>query len=165
MSSIQITKSSLRFAESYNKAVDTVARERKHLGNTVGFPLDSTISFVKMFEENNLAQFFAMENERVVGWCDIQPKPFEGMKHVGVLGMGILREFRGKGLGSKLLEKALNHAKTVNGIEKVELEVFKSNAVAIRLYERFGFVIEGERVKGRKLDGIYDNILLMGKEI
>jgi GNAT superfamily N-acetyltransferase len=47
-----------------------------------------------------------------------------GFKHVGVLGMGLIREFRKKGIGSQLLKRTINHAKVYNGIEKVELEVF-----------------------------------------
>jgi hypothetical protein len=42
---IQYTSS--EFAESYCKAVDTVAHERKYLGSTAGFPIKRTIEFVK----------------------------------------------------------------------------------------------------------------------
>lgn len=62
-----------------------------------------------------------------------------------------------------LLQKALEHAKERNNLEKVELEVFESNINAIRLYEKFGFQHEGKRINSRKLDGKYDNIVLMGK--
>ncbi|MDA3809259.1 MAG: N-acetyltransferase [Spirochaetaceae bacterium] len=101
----------------------------------------------------------------MVGWCDVLPNSTVGFKHVGVLGMGLIREFRKKGIGSQLLKRTINHAKVYNGIEKVELEVFKSNINAISLYERSGFVFEGERVKSRKMDGVYDNLVLMGKEL
>ena len=76
--------------------------------------------------------------------------------------MGVLKEYRNQGLGSQLLEKTLAHAKT-NGLEKVELEVYESNTAAVNLYIKFGFEVEGKRIKSRKLDGCYDNIIQMGK--
>ena len=163
MDTITYIKASEQFAESYCSAVDTVAKERKYLASVDGFPLDSTIGFVKMIEANNLAQFYAIENDQVIGWCDILPKSFEGLRHVGVLGMGVLGNYRGQGIGRTLLEMTLDHAKNINGLEKVELEVFESNLPAIKLYAHLGFKIEGVREKSRKLDGRYDNIVLMGK--
>lgn len=165
MSEIRYVPASLHYAVSYGAAVDAVARERKYLGSTEGFPPESTLAFVRNIEENNFAQYYALEGERVIGWCDIIPKSFEGMRHVGVLGMGVLATYRNMGIGKKLLVLAIKHARQHNGIEKVELEVFKTNVDAIRLYEKFGFRHEGTRVKGRKLDGVYDDIVLMGKEL
>jgi ribosomal protein S18 acetylase RimI-like enzyme len=161
---MMIQKTTTEFAESYCKAVDLVARERNYLGSTTGFPLEKTIEFVKFIVSQNLSQYFAIEDGEVVGWCDIIPKGYEGLTHVGVLGMGVLKAYRGKGLGTQLLEKSIEHAKQ-NGIEKVELDVYELNTGAIALYEKMGFTLEGKRVNGRKLDGNYDNIVLMGKFI
>jgi L-phenylalanine/L-methionine N-acetyltransferase len=157
-----IQHATLEFAESFCQAVDTVARERKYLGSTTGFPLEKMLDFVKFIVDQNLAQYYAVDNDKVVGWCDIIPKSYQGLTHVGVVGMGILADYRGKGLGTLLLEKTIEHA-GLNGIEKVELDVYQSNAPAIALYRKMGFEVEGNRIKGRKLDNEYDNILLMGK--
>lgn len=161
----EIKRASKEFAESYCNTVDKVARERKYLASVEGFPLESTIGFVGMIEENNLSQFYAIRDDEVIGWCDILPKSFEGLKHVGTLGMGVSEEYRGNGIGRKLLETAIEHARVNNGISKVELEVFGSNKSAIRLYEKFGFKYEGRRENSRYLDGQYDSIVLMGKMI
>jgi len=157
-----ISFATVDYAKSYCKSVDIVARERKYLGSTTGFPEESTVNFVKFIVENNHAQYYAIDKEIVAGWCDIIPKSYEGLTHVGVLGMGVLKEYRNQGLGSQLLEKTLAHAKT-NGLEKVELEVYESNTAAVNLYIKFGFEVEGKRIKSRKLDGCYDNIIQMGK--
>jgi ribosomal protein S18 acetylase RimI-like enzyme len=79
--------------------------------------------------------------------------------------MGVLSQYRQKGIGGKLLELTAEHAGNKNHIEKIELEVFKSNKAAVDFFLKNGFNIEGERVKSRKLDGQYDNSVLMGKEI
>lgn len=165
MNDIILVHASLEYAEFFCKAVDFVARERKYLAALEGFPLESTKKFVGFITANNLAQFYALLDGDVIGWCDILPKGYEGMRHVGVLGMGLLPEYRGKGLGGQLLEKTIEHAHRVNGIEKVELEVYGSNSSAISFYKKYGFEVEGKRLKARKLDDIYDDMILMGKFI
>ena len=52
--------------------------------------------------------------------------------------------FRGKGYGGALLGAMLEKAKSL-GASRALLEVRVSNATAIRLYEKFGFVKYGER--------------------
>ncbi len=42
------------------------------------------------------------------------------------------------------------------------MQVYASNMAARGLYESFGFVVEGTRVRARKLDGKYDDVILMG---
>jgi RimJ/RimL family protein N-acetyltransferase len=39
--------------------------------------------------------------------------------------------------------------------------VFASNANAAALYRKVGFVHEGTRVRGRKVDGVYDDVHMM----
>ena len=78
----------------------------------------------------------------VVGWCDIIRNPHEGFRHVGRLGMGLLPEYRGRGLGRQLAVHAIRAARQM-GIERIELEVFASNTAAIALYRALGFVTEG----------------------
>ncbi|NLK98957.1 MAG: GNAT family N-acetyltransferase [Epulopiscium sp.] len=136
---ILIVQAKVDYVESYNKAVDIVARERKYLMTTEGFSLESTRSFVETVVKNNWAQFYAVNNGTVIGWCDILPRNFEGVRHVGILGIGVLPEYRGIGLGSCLLKRAIGHAKSQNGIEKVELEVFESNENAVKFYQKHGF--------------------------
>ena len=47
-------------------------------------------------------------------------------------------------------------------LKRVELEVFASNEIAVGLYKREGFVIEGVKRFARFLDGAEDDILIMG---
>jgi ribosomal protein S18 acetylase RimI-like enzyme len=69
---------------------------------------------------------------------------------------------RGLGLGARLLKMAIAHCRR-RRIEKVELQVYASNRPARALYRKFGFKQEGRRVRARKLDSKYDDVILMGK--
>lgn len=74
--------------------------------------------------------------------------------------MGVLKEYRGQGIGERLAQTALERARAI-GLERVELDVYASNAAAIRLYEKLGFVVEGVHRRARKLDGQYDDLVSM----
>jgi RimJ/RimL family protein N-acetyltransferase len=84
------------------------------------------------------------------------------MDHVGVLGMGVRRGFRGKGVGTCLLRETLKNAKD-NGFEIVQLDVYGSNKPAIRIYKKSGFKVEGIRKRSRKHRGRYEDLVMMSK--
>jgi putative acetyltransferase len=79
------------------------------------------------------------------------------------IGMAVVRESRGRGVGSALMDEAERWARA-NGHHKLSLSVFAHNAPAIALYRKKGFVEEGRRVKHyrRKNGELWDSIE-MGK--
>jgi RimJ/RimL family protein N-acetyltransferase len=149
-------------AEPLAALIDSVARERRYLAGTVGFPPDATRSYIASVKAAGGVHVIATESNEIIAWCDIAPHPFEGMKHVGRLGMGIRKDHRSKGIGRKLLEAAVQKA-LASAIDRIELEVFASNHAAVKLYEAFGFQLEGRKLEARKLDGITDDILLYAR--
>lgn len=157
---VRIVPTREEFVASFREAVDRVARERRYLLQTTGFSLEQTRAFIDGILAGGGVQFLAVEGDRVVGWCDVVRSEIEGMQHCGRLGMGLLAEYRSRGLGAELLERAVFAASKI-GIERVELEVFSTNARAIRLYERCQFQHEGLKRKVRRLDGIKDDLVLM----
>jgi len=161
--SIYITRSTEEYAKSYNQTVNSVIREQKYLVSIKEFSLEDTTNHLKLICDNNFPQYFLLENNIVIGWCDIIPRSITGYKHVGLLGMGLLSKFRGKGYGKILAEKTIEHATHITKLEKVELVVFESNIIAYKLYKKLGFFEEGKRLKTRKINGQYDNEILMGK--
>jgi ribosomal protein S18 acetylase RimI-like enzyme len=75
--------------------------------------------------------------------------------------MGVAKDQRGQGIGTRLMEESLGLVKR-KGLIRIELDVFSSNDSAIRLYRRFGFITEGRRTKARYLDGRFDDVEMMG---
>lgn len=141
-------------------AVKAVAAEKRYLATIDGWSLQDTRAFLKHIAEGDLPQATAFAQGTVVGFCDIVAHAAVGFAHVGRLGMGVRIEWRRQGVGRRLLEACLAHAKRV-ALEKVELEVYSDNLGAIRLYESFGFIREGVRARGRKLEGRYQDVVLM----
>jgi RimJ/RimL family protein N-acetyltransferase len=148
-------------APALQALVAAVARERAYLGSTDGFELDQTRAYLSHLRQSGGISLLAVEHDRVIGWVDVARGPFEGLTHYGRLGMGLAADVRGRGLGPLLLTRALDEAFAV-GLERVELEVFRSNVRAVALYRRAGFIEEGCRRCARKLDGVCDDVLMFG---
>jgi ribosomal protein S18 acetylase RimI-like enzyme len=66
------------------------------------------------------------------------------VQHVATLGMSVRVDARGQGVGSALLEAALEWA-AEHAFSRVELYVYARNTPAIALYEKHGFLHEGRR--------------------
>ena len=143
----------------FREVVGAVVAERRYLATKTPFSLEQTAVFVAGNIAHGHPQFVADEGERIVGWCDIFPSPREVSQHVGVLGMGVLPAFRGQGVGRRLIVATL--AAVRGRFEQIDLDVYGSNVVAQSLYRSVGFVEQGRKRGGRKVDGVYDDILLM----
>ena len=108
----------------------------------------------------------AIFDGKIVGNIDFHAGNRRRIAHVGEFGMGMLPEFRNKGLGSLLLESMIEWAKQTAQLEKINLHVIDSNAQAIGLYRKFGFKEEGRRPRQFKYsDGNYADDVLMSKLI
>jgi ribosomal protein S18 acetylase RimI-like enzyme len=161
---IQIVPIAEAHIESLHRCLDAVARKRKYLARVQAPPLEAVRQFALRSIEGTAIRLVALSEKkgqtRVVGWCDIYPMEREGFTHRGGLGMGVHADFRRRGIGTRLINEAIGRAKD-KGLERIELEVFATNAAAIGLYEKVGFAVEGVKKKARKLDGVYDDLIQM----
>lgn len=160
--SVEIIYPSQKYFKSFHAALDSVAKERVYIEMIEAPPLEKVSAFQNNLIEENGPVYYAIKNDKVVGWCDVFPLENPSQKHRGNLGMGLIKEFRGQGLGTNLLSSVLAHAKKF-GLEKVELNVYSSNTHAISLYKKFNFEQEGFIRQYRKLDGRYFDCVVMGK--
>lgn len=157
---VTIVPIAVEHAEGFHRALDIVARERKYLTLLEAPPLESSRSFVLDGIERGHLQFVALSDGEVVGWCDILPKARPVHAHGGVLVMGLIPAFRGKGHGEALIRATMAAAWT-KGLTRIELTVHADNARAIALYRKVGFETEGEMRDAVLIDGEYKNLILM----
>jgi ribosomal protein S18 acetylase RimI-like enzyme len=66
-------------------------------------------------------------------------------------GMYVVPEYRGRGLGRRLLATALEMARQMNGLEEIQLIVAAHSRSTVRLYEEFGFVSVWTELRALKL--------------
>jgi RimJ/RimL family protein N-acetyltransferase len=115
--------------------------------------------------EERTAQFTASIASSIVALADGQ---IVGMIHTdvsrygfGEFGMLVDRAWRGRGVGSALVQATIDWARGQR-LHKLCLEVFAHNAAAIALYRKCGFVEEGHRVRHyRRSSGeLWDSIIM-----
>ena len=161
MPTVRIVPTAEEHVEGFDHALGVVARERRSIGLVDGLPLELSRAFVRTVLSDGGVHLVAVDDAHgVVGWCDVTRPTFEGFRHAGRLGMGLLPAWRGRGLGRRLAAAAIDAARAA-GMERIELEVFASNERAIALYERLGFAREGVKRRARLLDGEADDVVLM----
>ena len=148
--------------ESFHAAVDVVARERKYLALLEAPPIERARGFVQRNIEKGYPQLVAITDREVIGWCNIPPASREVMAHVGDLFMGLLPQWRGQGLGERLLRESLVAADAF-GYLRVELGVFADNPRAAALYRKAGFVEEGIKRRAILINGIFHDEIIMAR--
>lgn len=107
------------------------------------------------------SRFVYIENDEVLGWAAlsaVSARPaYEGVAEISIY---IDTDFRGKGIGSKLMERAI-HSSEENGIWTLNSSVFPENPATLKLHEKFGFRIIGFKEKVARLDGKWRNTVLL----
>ena len=147
--------------EPFGRMTGAVMREREYLAFVEPFPLDECAAFVARNLRLGNPHYVAADGAALAGWCDIRRELIPVYSHTGHLGMGLLPEYRGRGLGERLLRDSIDAARW-GGFERIELSVYGRNVRAAALYRKVGFVHEGTRIRGKKLDGEYDDVHMMG---
>ncbi|MDP4199940.1 MAG: GNAT family N-acetyltransferase [Bacteroidota bacterium] len=99
----------------------------------------------RLHSENlDSATFGAFDGERLVGLTGIFREARLKRRHKGnIVSVFVRPEYRGQGIGSRLMQAAIAHAQTLKGVERLDLGVESTNAPAKALYTSLGFVTWG----------------------
>jgi ribosomal protein S18 acetylase RimI-like enzyme len=146
----------------FHAALDRIAREGRYLALLQAPSLARTRKFVLDSLKSGAIHLVVLDGSDVIGWCDVRPKSAATQRHSAVLGMGLLNEYRGLGIGSRLLAAALELAHE-RGLRRIELVVRADNEVALRLYRRYGFQPEGTLHRYLNVDGVDHDALVMAR--
>jgi ribosomal protein S18 acetylase RimI-like enzyme len=120
---------------------------------------DRQIESIKISKQRkNFIQIVAInENNKIIGFIVIDGFNVKRMSHVSKLVIGILPEYRGLGIGSNLMERAIKFVEESKIINRIELTVLENNENAINLYKKFNFKIDGLREKSMYINDTYLN--------
>ncbi|UOQ50049.1 GNAT family N-acetyltransferase [Gracilibacillus caseinilyticus] len=100
--------------------------------------------------------FGAFENTELVGVITLVKEPLFKLRHRSKLvAMYVKPDQRGKGIGKALLLKAIEKAKSIEGLEQIYLTVVDTNAFAKRLYTSIGFEVCGTEKRSLKDGNTY----------
>ncbi|MDH6363296.1 RimJ/RimL family protein N-acetyltransferase [Enterococcus sp. PF1-24] len=115
--------------------------------------------------ENNLL-LAAWLGDEMIATASVRGDDAERLQHIGEVGISVLKEYWGLGLGHLLLEELIAWAQESQLIYRLELTVQVRNQRAVALYQHLGFAIEGTLARGaRSSDGEFLDVYLMSKLI
>ncbi len=120
------------------------------------FSVESEAAWIRSQLQPGSTLMVAEVEGRIVGCCNVHPQGGrKRVRHRCGMGISVLKEFWGNHLATLMLEAAIAQAKD-EGYELMELDVVSTNAAAIHLYEKLGFVKWGRQPHAFKYeDGTY----------
>ncbi|MBC5636495.1 GNAT family N-acetyltransferase [Ornithinibacillus sp. BX22] len=100
--------------------------------------------------------FGAFDEGKLVGVVSLVPETKLKLKHkANIFAVYVTPSHRGKGVGKALLEAAINQAKQIEGITRINIAVVSVNHEAKALYKRLGFETFGIEEKALKVKNVY----------
>lgn len=157
---MEILPIAIEHANQFNDVITAIASEDIFAIQPDSLSIKSVHRFVERQLVEGAPMFVALENDRLVGWCEISLSDTPYSEHSGVLSMGILTGYRGQGVGSWLIRKCVSAARSM-GLERIELSVLENNPEAHRFYLAKGFKVEGKKMRSLCINGNYHNETLM----
>jgi RimJ/RimL family protein N-acetyltransferase len=150
---------------------ESVAAEGRWIGREL--PLDASVTRERILgsidnpnhlslvaiEADDSAESELTSRGRVIGQLHIGVAPFG----VGSLGMLLVPDSRGQGIGRQMMDHAIGWARARDDVHKLDLQVWPHNEAALRLYRGCGFEQEGYlRDHYRRRNGEFWDAIVMG---
>lgn len=135
-------------------------------GSTLQLPYPSREQWRQRLAEPGEDRFdlVAVASDSVVGMLTMHTFPNRSRRrHVGAIDIVVHAEWHGKGVGKALMSAGIELADNWLNLRRLELEVYTDNAAGIRLYERFGFELEGTLRQHAFRDGQYVDSYIMAR--
>lgn len=111
-------------------------------------------------DETTNVRFVVAADGAVVGTVNLFG--FDELAHHAEVGIALLPEARGHGIGTAAIALILEHGFVRCNLHRIHLEAIASNIGALRAYEKAGFVEEGRQREHAWVRGRYEDIVRMG---
>lgn len=101
-------------------------------------------------------------DSKIVGYLSAFRGNFQRIRHSAYIVTGILKDYTGQGIGTKLFVELENWCRSKQ-IHRLELTVMCHNAPGISLYKKMGFQVEGTKMHSLRIDDQYIDEYYMAK--
>lgn len=112
--------------------------------------------------DENSTIFVAEEEGKLLGFLMAIGGNARRNKHSVYIVIGILKDSRGKGVGTQLFSELEKWALT-HQIHRLELSVVSQNEAGLSLYKKMGFEIEGTKRHSLLIEGVFVDEYYMSK--
>lgn len=104
----------------------------------------------------------AMDGDEIAGIGTISSGNKIKARHQGELGIVVAKKYQGKGIGSEIIRQLIDFCKNNGVTTRIQLDTRTDNELAVNLYKKFGFEIEGCLKNTTLLNGVYYDLYVMG---
>ena len=119
----------------------------------------------RVLDSNTQLMIVALVDGKLAGNCGLTFKSYSKVKHRCEIGIGLLKEFWGLGIGSALFDEMFTAAKAY-GCTQMELKVIEGNQRGLALYQKTGFQLTGTIPNAIRLkDGTFLEEFIMVKAL
>lgn len=156
--------------EQLTNYINTISAERSYLllqgyQNTIESETKWLQDKLKKINENKCVYLCGFYKNNLVATSEITLGS-NAKEHIGNFGICVASDFRGQGLGQKIMELTIKESiKKLPKLKIIDLEVFNKNIIGKNLYKKLGFVQYGLFPKALKRKGKYDDAVLMYKRV
>ncbi len=158
---VAVRRATIADAASIVAIWQAIVAERVYSAVDTAFTLEDERAYIASLSPRE-GIFLAEVNGSVVGFqtLDLWARYMHSMDHVGSIGSFLLREWRGRGIGQRLAAHTFDFARSAD-FEKLIIFIRASNATGQKYYQGLGFVPCGRFTRQTKIDGQYDDEILM----
>lgn len=156
-------------AENILTLLDAVSKETSYLlaNETNQLTIEEEAEYLLMSNDSPNSLLLVAEVEsKIIGIASITASKNKRIEHIGDIGISVLKDYWGLGLGTELMEELIDWACHTEIMRRLELTVQDRNERAISLYEKLGFITEAIMSRGAKTDsGELIDVRLMSRMI
>lgn len=105
----------------------------------------------------------AGQGEEILGHLGLHIEQNPRRKHVAHIGMAVKASARRQGVADALIRAAIDMAEQWQAISRIELTVFTDNLAALALYEKNGFIKEGQCKNYAFRNGQFADVYMMAR--
>jgi RimJ/RimL family protein N-acetyltransferase len=116
-------------------------------------------------EQDNSILLVCLDRDAIVAVAGIHGQQFRKFRHCAEFGVSVRREYWGKGIGQQLTKRIINWSKENSVIKKISLHVNAENEIAIKIYEKLGFIREGTLTNDFFYEGRYIDTHIYGMQV
>lgn len=168
--SVTVREASVDDAQELISVLKEYIEDSEYIPYTKG-EFNPTIEFEKEWiqtlnDQKNSLLLLATHNGKIIGNISVNGSQRNMAAHTACIGIGLLREWRNRGVGSVLFNSVIEWAKKNSLLEILWLETYATNKEGMALYKKYGFIQDGIQKNFIKIsENEYADNLLMSLKL
>ena len=150
------------------KYINSLVDEKAYIGKQKKATKKEETAFLKRItkemKDGKSIHVCVVVGGKVAGLGRIGRKPMDANRHVGTVGIGLAKKYRGLKIGKRLMEELLRQGRGALGLRIVESSYYDGNKASENLHKSTGFRRAGRIPEGCNYYGKYiDEIIAVKK--